>query len=84
LDEATSALDTVSEKLVQEAVQRLVEGRTVLVIAHRLSTVQRANQIIVMSNGEIVERGTHDDLLALGGTYSELMSSQDLILGASV
>jgi ATP-binding cassette subfamily B (MDR/TAP) protein 8 len=84
LDEATSALDTVSEKLVQQAVQRLVAGRTVLVIAHRLSTVQNADQIVVMANGEVVEQGTHEQLLALDGHYSQLMRSQDLILGASV
>jgi ATP-binding cassette subfamily B (MDR/TAP) protein 8 len=84
LDEATSALDSVSEKLVQQAVQRLVAGRTVLVIAHRLSTVQSADQIVVMANGQVVEQGTHEQLLALDGHYSQLMRSQDLILGASV
>lgn len=84
LDEATSALDAVSEKLVQGAIQRLVEGRTVLVIAHRLSTVQSADQIVVMKSGRIAEKGTHNELLAAGGHYSELMSSQEMILGASV
>ncbi|GBF88247.1 ABC transporter B family protein [Raphidocelis subcapitata] len=84
LDEATSALDAVSEKLVQEAIQRLVSGRTVLVIAHRLSTVQAADQIVVMANGQIAERGTHEQLLAKGGPYSELMSSQGMILGSSI
>lgn len=146
LDEATSALDAVSEKLVQGAVQRLVSGRTVLVIAHRcagrrpctcllqgvpratlhgqraklsvlclhdaalrsrgwwnahiafepvnavvivcllrrLSTVQSADQIVVMQNGRIAEKGTHNELLSKGGCYSQLMSSQEMILGASV
>lgn len=84
LDEATSALDAVSEKLVQGAIQRLVEGRTVLVIAHRLSTVQSADQIVVMKSGQVVEKGTHNELLAKNGHYSELMSSQEMILGASV
>lgn len=83
--QATSALDVVSEKLVQEAVQRLVAGRTVLVIAHRLSTVQAADQIVVMAGGAVVEQGTHEELLALrGGHYASLMSSQEMILGASV
>lgn len=84
LDEATSALDAVSEQLVQGAIQRLVTGRTVLVVAHRLSTVQSAHQIVVMKAGRIAERGTHNELLARGGDYSELMSSQEMILGASV
>lgn len=84
LDEATSALDAVSEKLVQGAVQRLVAGRTVLVIAHRLSTVQSADQIVVMQSGRIAEKGTHNELLARQGAYSKLMSSQEMILGASV
>jgi ABC-type multidrug transport system fused ATPase/permease subunit len=74
----------VSETLVQQAVQRLVEGRTVLVIAHRLSTVQSADQIVVMKSGRIAEKGTHNELLARGGAYSQLMSSQEMILGASV
>lgn len=76
LDEATSALDTESERLVQEAVDRLLEGRTVFVIAHRLSTVVHANQILVMERGEIVERGTHAELLAAGGAYHRLYSLQ--------
>ncbi|WIA33509.1 hypothetical protein OEZ86_006634 [Tetradesmus obliquus] len=84
LDEATSALDAVSEKLVQGAIQRLVQGRTVLVIAHRLSTVQSADQIVVMKAGRIAEKGTHNELLANHSHYSELMSSQEMILGASV
>lgn len=75
-DEATSALDSESERLVQEAIERVVVGRTVVVIAHRLSTVQRANQIIVLERGEIVERGTHDALLAERGRYYRLAQGQ--------
>ena len=76
LDEATSALDTESERLVQEAVDRLLEGRTVFVIAHRLSTVVHADQILVLNRGEIIERGTHAELLAAGGAYHRLYSLQ--------
>ncbi|GAA4033860.1 ABC transporter ATP-binding protein [Hymenobacter glaciei] len=77
LDEATSALDTESEKLVQEALQRLMQNRTSLVIAHRLSTVQHADEIVVLQHGRIVERGTHDDLLRReGGVYQRLSSMQ--------
>ena len=76
LDEATSALDTESERLVQEAIDRLLSGRTVFVIAHRLSTVVHADQILVLDRGEIIERGTHDELLARHGTYSRLHDAQ--------
>lgn len=76
LDEATSALDTESERLVQAAVDRLLEGRTVFVIAHRLSTVQHATQILVLHDGEITERGTHAELLAMQGTYARLYALQ--------
>jgi len=77
LDEATSALDTESEKLVQEALQRLMQNRTSLVIAHRLSTVQHADEIVVLQQGRIVERGTHDELLRReGGVYQRLSSMQ--------
>ena len=77
LDEATSALDTESEKLVQEALQRLMQNRTSLVIAHRLSTVQHADEIVVLQHGRIVERGTHDELVRReGGVYQRLSSMQ--------
>jgi subfamily B ATP-binding cassette protein MsbA len=76
LDEATSSLDTESERLVQEAIDRLLAGRTVFVIAHRLSTVVHADQILVLERGEIVERGTHAQLLALRGTYHRLHAAQ--------
>jgi subfamily B ATP-binding cassette protein MsbA len=76
LDEATSALDTESERLVQEAVDRLLEGRTVFVIAHRLSTITHADQILFLDRGEILERGTHDELLARRGAYYRLYTMQ--------
>jgi ATP-binding cassette subfamily B protein len=74
LDEATSALDVQTERAVGEALERLAEGRTTLVIAHRLSTVREADQIAVLDAGEIVERGTHDELLALGGRYAAMVA----------
>lgn len=77
LDEATSSLDTESERLVQEALGGLMQNRTSLVIAHRLSTIRHADEIIVLQEGAIVERGTHDELVAKGGLYSHLCSLQD-------
>jgi ATP-binding cassette subfamily B protein len=73
LDEATSSLDTETERQVQEALDRLAEGRTTIAIAHRLSTVQDADQIVVLDGGEIVEQGTHEELLDRGGRYAELV-----------
>ena len=75
-DEATSALDTASERLIQDATLRLMKGRTVFVIAHRLSTVQSADQILVMDGGHIVERGDHATLLAQAGLYRRLYDLQ--------
>jgi subfamily B ATP-binding cassette protein MsbA len=72
LDEATSALDNESEKLVQEALQRLMQGRTTLVVAHRLTTIEHADRIIVMASGRVVEQGSHAQLLAQGGLYAQL------------
>ncbi|MBQ5931788.1 MAG: ABC transporter ATP-binding protein [Tidjanibacter sp.] len=78
LDEATSALDTESEVLVQEALEKLLKGRTSVVIAHRLSTIRNADKILVVDHGQIVEQGTHEELIAYGGLYSKLVELQQL------
>ena len=77
LDEATASVDTATERLIQEALERLMEGRTTFVIAHRLSTIRNADQILVLKNGEITERGTHTELLELGGLYAKLARIQN-------
>ena len=87
LDEATSALDTATERAVQDALERLAEGRTTIAIAHRLSTVRDADQIVVLDGGRVVERGTHDELLAAGGRYATLVArdrteADEQLLGA--
>ena len=76
LDEATSSVDTRTEQRIQTAMDRLMEGRTSFVIAHRLSTIKDADLILVMRDGDIVEQGTHDQLLAAGGFYADLYNSQ--------
>ena len=76
LDEATSALDTESEKLVQEALANVMKDRTSVVIAHRLSTIQHADEIVVLKQGEIVERGTHVELVQAEGVYKRLQDLQ--------
>ena len=78
LDEATSALDTESEKIVQEALDRLTSTRTTVVIAHRLSTIRNADLICVMHEGKIVERGKHEELIAMNGYYRKLHDMQAL------
>ena len=75
-DEATSALDTQSERLIQQAMERLMKNRTSFIIAHRLSTIQQADIILVMEQGRLAEQGTHAELLARGGLYSKLHALQ--------
>ena len=76
LDEATSSIDTRTEVLVQDAFEELMKGRTSFIVAHRLSTIKNADQILVMKAGNIIERGTHEELLAQGGFYKHLYESQ--------
>lgn len=77
LDEATSALDTVSESLVQEALEKMMNGRTCIVVAHRLSTIQNSESIAVIKDGKVAEQGCHSDLLSIrGGAYSKLVKMQ--------
>jgi subfamily B ATP-binding cassette protein MsbA len=76
LDEATSSLDTESERLIEDALSRLLVGRTTLIIAHRLSTVRRADRLVVLDRGRIVEEGNHSELLELGGLYARLYQRQ--------
>ncbi|MCB9770694.1 MAG: ATP-binding cassette domain-containing protein, partial [Candidatus Omnitrophica bacterium] len=76
LDEATSSIDTETERIIQHAVERLMEGRTSLIVAHRLSTIQNCDRILVFNKGKIAESGTHEELLALNGLYYRLYELQ--------
>ena len=76
LDDATASVDSQTERLIQMAMRRLSAGRTTFVIAHRFSTVQHADQILVLKRGQIVERGTHEDLIRRGGLYGEIFEKQ--------
>ena len=78
LDEATSALDTESERLVQDAINKMMQNRTSIVIAHRLSTIRHADEIIVLQKGNIIERGNHEQLLGAGGIYKKLIEMQEM------
>lgn len=78
LDEATSALDPNAEKIVQKALNNVAKGRTMIIIAHRLSTIRDVDNIVVMAKGEVVEQGSHEELVTLGGAYARLVKTQDL------
>ena len=80
LDEATSALDTQTERNIQNSLMRVCQGRTTIIVAHRLSTIIHANQILVLREGEVYERGTHEELLSLGGIYSNMWRQQQTSL----
>ena len=79
LDEATSSVDTYSEQLIQRATEKITEGRTSIIIAHRLATVKKADKILVMEAGKIVESGTHGELLKIGGYYNNLYEAQFMV-----
>ena len=81
LDEATSSVDTTTEMEIQEALDNLIQGRTTIAIAHRLSTLRKADRLVVLDRGEIVEIGNHDDLLARGGAYHDLYQAQSRLTG---
>jgi ABC-type multidrug transport system fused ATPase/permease subunit len=83
LDEATASVDTVTERLIQEALDRLMQGRTSFVIAHRLSTIQQANQILVLKSGKVVEQGTHTQLISKAGLYANLIRIQNVAMSES-
>ena len=78
LDEATSALDTITEQAIQQSFDELARGRTSLVIAHRLATVRNADRIVLIEKGKVVEQGSHEELMALGGGYAKLFNTQKL------
>ena len=78
LDEATSALDNESERLVQQALERLMHGRTSIIVAHRLTTIEQADRIIVMNEGKIIEQGSHQQLMNAGGYYAKLRNISNI------